>query len=336
MGRDVVFILTGEDDTEVDPVIVELSRRAVDVFRYDVSYFPRRSVMAAECGPAGWLGSLTANDRSVELARIRSVWHRRPTHFEFDPAMPRQQRQFAFHEARRGLGGVLQSLDEVVWVNDPEREASADFKPRQLATASGCGFQVPRTIITNHPDAVRSFHEECNGEIVYKTLSYPHIVRSADGPSHQSMLTTKLEGSHLEILDRVRHTACMFQELVPKRCDVRVVVTGQRVLAAEIDSQRSARTEIDFRASLADVRFGMHQLPPETEDQCRSLLATLGLMTGSIDLVQRPDGAYVFLEVNPSGQAMWLESAAGLPVASAMADLLAEGIRKAGTPPISG
>jgi ATP-grasp ribosomal peptide maturase len=321
MNRDAVIILTSDNDVEVDPVIAELSRREVPVFRFDVAYFPMSSVLDARNGGRGWQGRLTAYDRVIDLAAVRSVWHRRPTVFKFDGAMPLRQQQFAFHEARRGIGGVLYALEDVLWVNHPEREATADFKPYQLAVAAACGFHVPRTIITNDPAAARAFYDELDGGVVYKTLSYPQLVLDGQLPGH-SIMTRRLEPQHLQSLDRVRHTACMFQELVPKQADIRVIFAGERLLAAEIHSQRSERTQVDYRAAFQDLTYARHALPTSVESSCRDLMSRLGLMAGAIDLVHRPDGEYVLLEVNPSGQAMWLETHTGLPIAAAMADLL--------------
>jgi hypothetical protein len=48
----------------------------------------------------------------------------------------------------------------------------------------------------------------------------------------------------------------------------------------------------------------------------------LGLVFGAIDMRQTPQGDYVFLEINPAGQFMYIEAATGLPLAKAMAEEL--------------
>jgi len=179
-------VLSGDHDDEVDPVIIELGRRSVEVVRYDVAYFPLSSVITATHAGKGWTGSLSAYDRIVDLTRVRSIWHRRPTTFRFDDAMPLKQRRFAFQEARSGLAGTLYALPGVTWVNHPQAEATAQFKPLQLDVASACGFRTPRTLISNDPDAVRRFYDECGGQIVYKTLSHPHLIADAHLPSPPS------------------------------------------------------------------------------------------------------------------------------------------------------
>ena len=48
----------------------------------------------------------------------------------------------------------------------------------------------------------------------------------------------------------------------------------------------------------------------------------IGLKYGAIDLIETPNGDFVFLEVNPSGQWGWISDLAGLPIPEAVADML--------------
>jgi glutathione synthase/RimK-type ligase-like ATP-grasp enzyme len=48
----------------------------------------------------------------------------------------------------------------------------------------------------------------------------------------------------------------------------------------------------------------------------------LGLVYGAIDMRLTPEGEYVFLEINPTGQWLFIEAATGQPIAAAFADLL--------------
>ena len=51
----------------------------------------------------------------------------------------------------------------------------------------------------------------------------------------------------------------------------------------------------------------------------------LGLVFGSIDMIVTPQGDYVFLEVNPSGQFDWIARLSGLPIYEHLAAMLAAG-----------
>ena len=54
-----------------------------------------------------------------------------------------------------------------------------------------------------------------------------------------------------------------------------------------------------------------------------ALRRRLGLWYGAIDLRRAPDGEFVFLEINPAGQWLFVEYATGQPIAQELAALLA-------------
>ena len=51
----------------------------------------------------------------------------------------------------------------------------------------------------------------------------------------------------------------------------------------------------------------------------------LELEYGAVDFRLTPDGDYVFLEINPAGQYLYIEKLAGLPITMAIAKHLATG-----------
>ena len=58
------------------------------------------------------------------------------------------------------------------------------------------------------------------------------------------------------------------------------------------------------------------------EDRLCELVRLLGLRYGAVDLGAGPTASYVFLEVNPAGQWLFVELATGQPVSAALAGLL--------------
>jgi hypothetical protein len=53
------------------------------------------------------------------------------------------------------------------------------------------------------------------------------------------------------------------------------------------------------------------------------MLRVLGLSYAAFDLRRTPQGEHRFLEVNPGGQWLFVERRSGLPIAEALAGLLA-------------
>ncbi len=54
-------------------------------------------------------------------------------------------------------------------------------------------------------------------------------------------------------------------------------------------------------------------------------MEALGLVFGAIDLIVTPGNEYVFLEVNPAGQFLWIDSQTGLPLVDALSEMLLQG-----------
>jgi len=321
MAEKIVLVLTQELDTHADLVIRELQRRHVPVIRFNTASFPQQATLVAHHMQGSWDGILCWDSHSVHLHDIASIWYRRPTPFEVDPTLSPVAQQFAQAEARMAIGGILRSLS-CVWVNHPEKIVTADYKPYQLKVANACGLATPRTLLTNDPEAARQFLAQHQGGIIYKTLSGALIFDESGTPL--SIYTSRVSAQDLEQEHSIRQTACLFQEEIPKQLELRITVIGEQVFAAEIYSQSSERTRVDFRRSYADLRYAVHDLPQAIHDQCLALTKLLGLSFAAIDMVLTPDQGYVFLELNSNGQWAWIERETGMPLCETLVDHLTE------------
>ncbi len=54
-------------------------------------------------------------------------------------------------------------------------------------------------------------------------------------------------------------------------------------------------------------------------------MRSLGLAFGALDFIRTPEGEWVFLEVNPNGQWLWLDDMLSLGITDAIASWLAGG-----------
>src|SRR4029077_20858467 len=86
--------------------------------------------------------------------------------------------------------------------------------------------------------------------------------------------------------------------------ELRVFYLAGECHAMAIFSQNDPETRADFRRynRLRPNRMVPLRLSSETAARIRRLMDDLGLETGSLDLLQTPDGREVFLEINPVGQ----------------------------------
>lgn len=215
-----------------------------------------------------------------------------------------------------GFGGLLASLP-CRWLPPPGRAADAEYKPTQLRVAAGIGLKVPRTLITNDPDAARAFADSIDGAIVLKPFS---PVRGTAHGDVVAVYTSRLTAEDLPNSD-IATTAHLFQEWVPKAHEVRLTAVGGRIFAAEIHAgSDSAYT--DWRSDYESHTYAVCQPPRRVETGVLRMLDRLGLPYGAFDFVVILDGEWWFLEVNPHGQYAFVEQATGLPITGAICDYL--------------
>jgi glutathione synthase/RimK-type ligase-like ATP-grasp enzyme len=316
-----VLILTQDFDPTVDPVVHSLKELGAEVVRVDLSYFPQKLTFTTSDfdGPRR---RLQHRGRDIDLDNLSGVWYRRPTAFAFDSAMSEAEQQFARNEAVHAIGGIMRATD-CLWVNRPDADAVAELKPYQLELAKRLGLRAPKTLITNNPDEVVRLVKSAREPIVYKAFSGGVIHYPGAFPS--GLLTTVIGDEILEHAERVRHTMCQFQEYIEKAYEIRLTVIGNTYFPVVISSQEMDTTAVDWRGE-NKLPYGAYRpLPDEIVERVQRMFAELNIVYGAVDFIVTPAGDYVFLEVNPGGQFMWMQHDLGLDLSGCVAALLASG-----------
>jgi glutathione synthase/RimK-type ligase-like ATP-grasp enzyme len=311
-----VLVIAREDDAHTQAVLRHVRELGTEFLVADLSRFPRFSSLKVRytcCGDRGF--GLSFGEEAHDLGRFRSGWWRRPQHPRIsEDIVPETHRLFATNEAAEALAGLWHALD-IAWVNDPARDHVAHRKIFQLRQAQECGFTLPDTLITNDPDDARLFIDR---------RGYRNVVYKAFSALEEEWRETRLlRPEELELLDHVRYAPLIFQEYVEAVHDVRITVVGDAIFAAAIHSQETSYP-VDFRMDMDNAAISAVDLPEPVADQIRALMRALGLSFGAIDMRLRPDGEYVFLEINPAGQWLFVEEATGQPIAMALARLLVD------------
>lgn len=314
-----VLVLGREVDPSTDRVVEALGELGVPVFRTDLADFPQALTLDAQLGPDGWDGVLATDYREVPLSSIRSVWYRHPSHFVLPEGLSVPERRHATAEARCGLAGVLSSLD-VLWVNHPARESDA-LKLHQLQVARRCGLRVPDSLVTNKSSSVRRFAARVGGTLAGKTLSAALLVESG---RLQTAYTRRIEPPELDDLSGVDTTLHFFQPFLSKLFEARVTMVGNRAFGAAIHAG-SDDARVDFRSDYDNLSYSVVEPPESVMLGMLSFMKTFGLSFGAFDFGVTPNEEWVMFECNPCGAYGWLEDALGLPITSALADLLASG-----------
>lgn len=312
------LLVTERFEPTADLLIAELRRRGVPCLRWNLDQFPLGSSLTFRASNADFGAEVISDGRRVDLESIGSVWCRgfQPTGFPID--IGSADKKFAETEARRVLAGLM-SVVKPVWVNHPHSHALANSKPAQLFIARQVGLEIPPTIISNDPTEVGSFISKSKEQTVYKTLS-----QSLELERGKALFTSAISERELAKLNLIRLTPGIFQRLIPKAFELRVTVVGPHIFPAKIDSQANVETKIDWRHAPFEVDGQPIDLPSDVRTKIQAFMAAFGLIYGAFDFIVTPEGHHVFLELNPSGQYMWIEARTGHQITGALSDALCQ------------
>ena len=309
-----------------DDPCVELVRRAVlarggELFALDTGQFPTAALLRLE--PERWAEArLGVGASSLSIGEVSAIWIRHftpgaglPT--DLEPALDRACRS----QSSAALWALVESLP-VFTLDPPEVLLQAPLKPRQMQLARAAGLDVPRTLLTNDPAAVRAFAALCPTGIVTKLVSSSLSVDGSDG--REPIYTRRVEPGELASLEGLDLCPMLFQERVEKALELRITVVGSQMFTAAVDPTTSALGADDWRRDRALLKSfrPYRDLPEAVGARLFALLDRLGLDFATVDLILTPDGRYVFLEVNTISFFSFVELATSLPISGAVADLL--------------
>jgi hypothetical protein len=318
----MILILTEPSDPHADHVINLLKARGAEFVRFHPEDFPARASLSIGYAPTGQMRSLLrVGETTIDLAQVQSVWNRRPRR-----PVPHEQiqdaavRDFVAEECQCFLRDLWHVLDCRWLPGQPLAIRRAELKATQLRVAGELGFELPPTLVTNSPNEFLDFYGQHNGNVITKLAGFGfHQTLS----NYFMRFTEVVAKRDVGYVSAIQYCPLILQAYVPKRLELRITVVGRKVFAAEIHSQDTHHTRHDWRRyDLGHTPHFPHALPPEIQARCVGLVERLGLCYGTIDMILTPDGRYVFLEINPSGQYLWIEEKTGLPISAAICDWL--------------
>jgi glutathione synthase/RimK-type ligase-like ATP-grasp enzyme len=274
----------------------------------------------ADLSTSGWSPIFKFSDRTLDLPSYSAIWHRRPGRLRTATFCEPWIDRMVENETKTALNGIIYSLP-CLWVNFPRHDFACLDKMWHLNLARQAGLQIPKTIVTNDPDRVRSFFDECNGQVVQKLISELTCTSMPVYEMPSGIGTISVNAADLDFLEQVKYAPHLFQERINKDADLRVTIVGQRIFCARIDSQKGSG-KLDWRLDYL-VNMESCDLPSEVEEKSITLMRSLGLNYGAIDFCLSDCGDYVFLEINSGGQYLGLEERCNLKISEEIARLLA-------------
>jgi len=319
-----VLVVTNDHDEHADAVIKELDRRAVPVFRFHPEEFPDAANISMEICNGRIDGEIRNAHQRVAFHDICAAWYRRSRAL-FAPLpsvnlLYGDLQNFVRVQSDVTLSGLFAGL-QTLWVGQPFKLRRAEVKALQLAEAGKAGLATPRTLISNDPERAAVFIEALgDADCAVKPL----VATRVDGEGGARLpLTTILPRGHT--LEAVALAPNIFQPYIEKAYELRCVVMGDAIFTAKLDSQAHESTRTDWRAGAVEeeeVEYEVFDLPERVQAGLHRLMRSFEINFASIDMIVTPEGEFVFLDLNPNGQWLWLEEELGLPLVAGMADLL--------------
>ncbi|MHB0865321.1 MAG: hypothetical protein ACYC1Y_00210 [Minisyncoccota bacterium] len=326
--KNILFVASLSECYYYDAFVASCIEAGLRVYVFDPGQVPNQAAIHIALDDSGsvlgFIDVLKCVGQELVEARLQIqdidiAWYIRESSDDAGEADASLEIRFAENESRRAFLSFVSVLN-CKWVNRKEsiiRVSSNKLYQQQIA--QHCGLKTPQTIISNDPESVMAFSSKERG-LLLKTLGYMKL----DAAGNDFLYSERF--SHEELLsspDAIQACPIFAQQYVEKRYEYRVMVIGNQVLACRIDSQASPMTKTDWRHyDFDNVEHVRAELPVEVQQKLLRFMQKIELNYGAIDLIETPDGEYVFLEVNPCGQWGWIEHYAELSIPQAVANML--------------
>lgn len=307
----MILIITYQKDYTADFVVNKLNEKKIPYFRLNCDNILKEAVKIS-------IDAQAALDAKInEIDYFDAVWFRRVSLPDIE-IENLDDAAYIYSEIEFFYKNLWVSLNAKKWLSLPKNVYETENKILQLKLGRTLGFTIPKTLITCDKESIKDFFLECNNKIIVKPIYSGEYVKteSLSGQIFTSLITE----NDLESLDDSLPFPSIYQEYVDKDREIRVTVVGNDVFAASVDSQSTEKTKIDWRKE--PLKFKRFKLPEDISQKCINLVKQLGLNFGAIDLIYTPNKEYVFLEINPNGQWVWIETDTQQPIADAIIQFL--------------
>jgi len=303
-----VLIITIPFDVHAAAIEWSFRKRGHHVDVIFSSDFPSKTRMSISIEGDCKSSTLLEHEGNIYGPHYDLVWRRRasaPRIMAEDPVSEFDLKYARSLALRTHFEFLTNAFAEAAWIN---YEAPAtkvnDSKIYQLQNAASVGFTIPKTLISNSPQAIKKFIK--NQKSIIKAF---HQHRWHADRKNFGVQTTIINETLLEDHNSVHFSPSIFQPFIEKKYEIRVTWLGDRYKAVRIDAL-SDEAKIDWRpaANHGQIAIKEYILPESLRAKCAAFMKKVGLTFGCLDIIAAKDNDYVFLEVNEMGNFLWKET----------------------------
>lgn len=309
MSLKKILAVSESDDQHVSIIESACRKRSISFERFDTD-------TVTEVPDATWRlfsdNESRLGDNSWHIEEVSALWYRR----RFQVPVPRNHvESFCFQETEGLIESLLHQYTNCRWVSRPEYIATARPKLNQLVMAKRYGLQIPRTLITKDPSALKAFVGECANGVVAKPIQ-TQVLHSEK--SSLVLGTRTLKASNF--VAATKYTPCFAQERLDIKHEIRVVMFGAIPYAFRL-TRRSQADDLK-QLTLNEIRHEVCSIDAKTTASLVALMKHFRLEFAAVDFAVTSDDNIVFFELNPNGQWLWLEYMTGFDLTNPFIDFL--------------
>lgn len=299
-----ILIITSSIDYTVDYIIAKYTN--INFFRLNVDMLQYYNISINE---NKW--SISTIEWTINSYLIDSIYYRKPRLPNLSDYEPKYINMIQ-KDIVAVIEGLANSFDKYI-LSRPYILHKCENKIYQLQLATKVGFRMPKSTITNDTDYAQNFIDDCT---IIKPLTTGKIIFGDNVEIYQ---TNIIESVNQDI----NKTPIYMQEYINKKYEIRATFVGELVFCVKILSSN----KVDWRDENSTNTYELIDMPIEIYDQCIKLMSLFEIDFGAFDFIVDDKDNWIFLEINPNGQWLWLENELNLNISEKIVRLLESGYK---------
>ena len=295
-----ILIITSSVDETATYIMKKYSAKA-NFFRMDVDRFDLYEVNIEN---GRWM--IKSCNFQLSSDEVYSIYYRKPMLPDLSAFHP-QYHGMIQRDIISIINGIVDSFHGKV-LTRPSILRKTENKIFQLLYASENDWLIPQSYIGNCKEKTTEFRETPS---IIKPLTTGKTYGKGEWELYQ---TSIFKG----ISEEIGLTPVYLQSYIPKQFEVRITIIEQNVYPVRIDTEN----KVDWRADYQNHKYTVINCPDYIVEKCCKMMKDYELQFGAFDFVVTPENEWVFLEVNPNGQWLWLEQSLNLDISKKITEYL--------------
>lgn len=290
---------------------------------FDVNKYPSEYQLCSQFVDGKWTWTWYDGEVQHDMNDFCAIWMRRWSQIASDlgDILDKKYLSAAKEEARSLIYSMFADLDIPI-LDDPFEYLRYKTKVQQLNLAEKIGMQIPETCISNSIKDIRAFAQRYPDGIIAKPFT-SYFFHSEEGVE-STVFATMIKPLEFEDLSSLQFSPMIFQEPIPKKLELRIIVVGAEIFSFAIDSQKSERAKNDWRRdglNMIKDWFAV-EIPETLKSKLLTYMDSINRNYTAFDFILTPKDEYVFLEANMIGEFFWLDEISNYAISDALAKVL--------------